>query len=601
MDSSTGCCRLFDIKHAARACAIAFLATAVTSPLAPPPRAQSIDSTVEQQVEDDVESDVTGTVEDEIEDQVESDLTSTVEDEVESDVTSAVEDSVESDVAGTVEAEVEDQVESDITATVEDEVQNQVESDVTDSVEQQVESGITDTVEQQIESGVVDTLEQEIESGVTGAVEASLTQTIERQLEAALGDHLGDDLDDAVEQVSELVEELGIEDVAEALEQAAEFVDEERDGDAAADEEASEPGSERYAAGVDDLDRAAEDGVWVILVPSEHTARIQDWGFTVRERRDLDVLDRVLLRVDAPGDRGIAQAALELALDAPGTSVDFNHVYTADAGQAAAGGGASAAAGRPEAATRGGGLEVGIIDTRIAAGHEALAQARIEQRDFAVFEGARPDAHGTAVASILVGESAPARGVLAGARLHAASVFFEGEGGSQVATTDALVSALEWLAGRGVGVVNMSLSGPPNRVLEAAIEEAAGRGAVIVAAVGNNGPGGKPLYPAAYDDVVGVTAVDSAHRVYHYANRGRHVMFSAPGVDVRVALGSGGYTTQSGTSMAAPYAAAVVARSLDSREAPAEGVLDTLKASAVDLGEKDFDEIYGYGLIAALE
>ena len=62
-------------------------------------------------------------------------------------------------------------------------------------------------------------------------------------------------------------------------------------------------------------------------MPTEHAERIPTWGFTIRERQDLATLDRVLLRVDAPEDREIAQAALELALDAPGTEVDFNHVY----------------------------------------------------------------------------------------------------------------------------------------------------------------------------------------------------------------------------------------------------------------------------------
>jgi subtilisin family serine protease len=130
----------------------------------------------------------------------------------------------------------------------------------------------------------------------------------------------------------------------------------------------------------------------------------------------------------------------------------------------------------------------------------------------------------------------------------------------------------------------------------------AGRGVLVVAAVGNNGPAGEPLYPAAYESVVAVTAVDSANRIYRYANRGHHVTFAAPGVRIRIADADGGYDNETGTSMAAPYAAAVIARSVAAHIAPRiEDVLATLKAAAIDLGDKDFDRVYGYGLIAAID
>ena len=148
----------------------------------------------------------------------------------------------------------------------------------------------------------------------------------------------------------------------------------------------------------------------------------------------------------------------------------------------------------------------------------------------------------------------------------------------------------------------MSLAGPPNRVLEAAISAASERGMLVIAAVGNNGPAGEPLYPAAYAHVVGVTAVDSANRIYRYANRGRHVTFAAPGVRVKVADDGGGYSTESGTSMAAPYAAAIIAQAVAKGVAPSnDEVLAALKAAAIDLGDKDFDDVFGYGLIANVE
>lgn len=568
----------FDITRATRLAAILLPSFALIVLPAPYAAAQSIDSTVEEQVED--------------------------------DITDTVEEQVEDDVAGTVDDDVQAQVESDVAGAVEEQVQNQVEADVSGTVEDQVESGVASTVEQQIQSGIVDSIEREVESGVTGTVEddvaASLHETVEQELERLLGDEVGDELEELVDQVAGLAGELGIENIGEAIESAVERMGRIADGEEGGDADDANAGDERYVAGIDELGRAAENDVWLVLVPDQYKTRIRNWGFTVREQRELDGLDRVLLRVDAPANRDIAQAALELALDAPGTNVDFNHVYHAAQGPSVDGAvGAAGRVGQGGRAprSRDASLEIGIVDSQVAADHEALARADIAQQDFVPFAGTRPTAHGTAVASIVVGDSESRPGVLAGGRLHAASVFFEDEAGNEVATASSLVSALEWLIARGVGVVNMSLTGPPNRVLETAIEAATGPGhaAVVVAAVGNNGPSGEPLYPAAYERVVGVTAVDAAHRVYHYANRGRQVMFAAPGVDVPIARSRGGYGKQSGTSMAAPYAAAMIARSLAANATPPGRVLASLKAAAVDLGDKDFDEIYGFGLIAPLD
>jgi subtilisin family serine protease len=245
----------------------------------------------------------------------------------------------------------------------------------------------------------------------------------------------------------------------------------------------------------------------------------------------------------------------------------------------------------------GAGLAIGILDSAVAT-HDAMLAAHIEQRDFVPFAGPRPTAHGTAVASILLGDSAAFRGRLVGATLYAGGVFFEDEHGNSVATTESLVEALEWLVGMGVPVVNMSLAGPPNVVLEAAVERTAASGAVVVAAVGNQGPGGTPLYPAAYASVVGVTAVDEARLIYPYANRGAHVTFAAPGVAVPVARAAGGYARRSGTSMATPYAAADIALALAAAPAGPGEILERLKRSAIDLGPVGFDETFGFGLIA---
>lgn len=509
-------------------------------------------------------------------------LDATLEDVVDREVT----ERVEQDVA----EEIEDTVEQDVADAVED----TVESEVVDAVESQVESGVVEAVQEQVESGVVDAVEQQVEGRVVGAIADQLESSVAAEIGEPLLDDVGGELGEIAGQIEDAVRDASgnVDDAVRGV----------TGGEGASGEEQADARTERFAADVDALGRPVERDVWIILVPAAHAARIPGWGFTVHERQDLPTLDRILLRVAAPEDREIAQAALELALDAPGTQVDYNHVYRPVAsddeepltGPAAVDGAATAV--RPES-----GLAIGLVDTAIARGHEALRDADIIERDFVPFVGERPTAHGTAVASVLVGDAPNLQGQLPGARVYAASVFFTDLEGEDAATAASLAASAEWLAAQGARVVNMSLAGPPNRVLEAATAALAERGIIVVAAVGNNGPNGEPLYPAAYSHVIGITAIDSAKRIYRYANRGPHVAFAAPGVDVRVARSKGGYRELTGTSIAAPHASALIARTLAARTAAAPAaVLAELKSAALDLGAKGFDPVFGFGLIEPL-
>jgi hypothetical protein len=455
-----------------------------------------------------------------------------------------------------------------------------------------------------VESGVVGTIVQQLEATIEDTVGSTLEVVVEQGLgdvlETTLESTIGNTLDDVVEGVGETVGQT----LGDTLDDALGQPSGESDEATPTEEDGQGPPTETFESGLDAVGRAMEREVWVVLVPEEHVDRIASWGFNIRAQQTLGGLNSVLLRVDAPEDRDIAQAALDLALDAPGTVVDFNHLYQPSDEPAAPAAVAAAVVGRPQAAPPSvapPALTIGIIDSTVAIEHAAFRGADVVQRDFVPFVAPRPLDHGTAVASLLVGQSGMLRPKQGRARLNAAAVFFADDANNAIATTASLVAALSWQAAERVGVVNMSLAGPPNRVLEAAIEVATADGMIVVAAVGNNGPAGEPLYPAAYSTVVGVTAVDSANRVYRHANRGRHVMFAAPGVRVKVAQSAGGYDTRSGTSMAAPYAAAIIAQSVAEHIAPStDGVLTALKAGAIDLGAKNFDDVFGHGLIAAV-
>ena len=161
-----------------------------------------------------------------------------------------------------------------------------------------------------------------------------------------------------------------------------------------------------------------------------------------------------------------------------------------------------------------------------------------------------------------------------------------------------VAEALGVFARARVAVVNVSLVGPRNVLLERAVAAMVARGHVIVAAVGNDGPAARPLYPAAYPGVVGVTAVDRDRRVLLEAGRGEAVDFAALGADVDAAAMPEGSTRVRGTSFAAPVVAGLLAARItepfptDAAQAVAE-----LGTRAVDLGRKGRDPVYGHGLL----
>jgi subtilisin family serine protease len=192
-----------------------------------------------------------------------------------------------------------------------------------------------------------------------------------------------------------------------------------------------------------------------------------------------------------------------------------------------------------------------------------------------------------------VGSDHSFRGAAPRTRLYVADVYgLTPAGGS----AEAIARGLAWLADSGVRVANISLVGPPNRLLGAAVAAYVAPGRVLVAAVGNDGPAAPPLYPAAYPGVVAVTAVDARQRVLPEAGRGTHVDFAAPGADLAAAGAAGGYLTVRGTSFAAPLVAGEIARRMG-EGAPA--AIAALARVATDLGAPGTDPVYGQGLVAA--
>jgi subtilisin family serine protease len=176
--------------------------------------------------------------------------------------------------------------------------------------------------------------------------------------------------------------------------------------------------------------------------------------------------------------------------------------------------------------------------------------------------------------------------------------FYRDGGTADRTDVASLVNAIEALTRRGVRVMNMSLSGPANAMLQRAIEAAQAKGIVIVAAAGNNGAGAEPSYPAAYPGVVAVTAVDQKLNVYRRATQGAYIDLSAPGVNVWTASVQGSGALRTGTSYAVPFVSAAAGLLLSSNpELDAKVVQSRLEEHTRDLGKPGWDPTFGFGLI----
>lgn len=287
-------------------------------------------------------------------------------------------------------------------------------------------------------------------------------------------------------------------------------------------------------------------GILAVLNPDPAgLVAAQRAGFRIVADEQEPELGLRIVSLATPGGMNARAALRLLQRSAPSLQADFDHLYEPAGGSLAPVAGALAAA-----QAMGGGRVIGMIDGGVAS-HPSLAGKALEQNGFA--GPPQPTGHGTAVASLLVGSQGPFRGAAMGARLFVADVY----GGKQSAgSATTIVKALGWLSRQRPQVINISLVGPPNKLVQQAIRIVQSRGTVIAAAVGNDGPAAPAQYPASYPGVIAVTGVDAGGRALPEAGKAAHLDFAAPGADMAAALPGNGYTRVRGTSFASPLVAA---------------------------------------------
>ena len=252
----------------------------------------------------------------------------------------------------------------------------------------------------------------------------------------------------------------------------------------------------------------------------------------------------------------------------------------------------------------GNGITLAIVDTGIDSSHPAL-KGKITGQTDATGLGFTPDIHGTLLAGIIGGEelnSAGITGVATGAEILAIKAChpLAAQNIAAQCWSRTLAKGLDYVIQNKAKVINLSLGGPADKLVERLIDAAVDRRIAVIAAVGNDGPQGRPSFPAALPKVVAVTAVDANEQLYPSATQGDFVQVAAPGVEI-VSTGPGGkLMVSSGTSLAAAFVSGTAALLLQQQPQLSPSELQSLlERTAKDLGPPGKDPQFGSGLIDA--
>lgn len=330
----------------------------------------------------------------------------------------------------------------------------------------------------------------------------------------------------------------------------------------------------RDAIELDDNRQPARKGV-VLLLDAGPAAigRARQMGFAATFVEDLDNLELSVAELSVPDGMNLDRALRILRPALPDKTITADQIhFRSGAVDVPRGNGKTSSL--PPIATK-----VGLID-----GGVASVVKTVDAKGFAK-GGITPSDHGTAIASLM-----RHAGVT---RIVSADVYGQDPAGGNAL---AIVRALDWMTGQKVSVISISLVGPRNPLLERAVAAARRNEAVLVAAVGNDGPAAPPAYPASYKQVVAVTGVDNRNRALIEAGRALHLDYAAPGADMKALDRQGNSRSVRGTSFAAPLAAARIAAALD-RGVGRDALRAAIDAEARDLGKKGHDKVFGRGLL----
>ncbi|AZZ95906.1 S8 family serine peptidase [Pseudoalteromonas sp. R3] len=254
-----------------------------------------------------------------------------------------------------------------------------------------------------------------------------------------------------------------------------------------------------------------------------------------------------------------------------------------------------------------GNKKVCIMDTGYTRGHPDLPNTGVTGNDgHGSYDTGNwyqdGNGHGTHVAGTIAALGGNGQGVVGvnpsgQLGLHIVKVF--NDQGRWAYGSD-LIKAIEQCEAAGANVTSMSLGGSGSSTAERnAFAQSAQRGMLHIAAAGN-GSNSSFSYPASYDAVVSVAAVDSSERVASFSQYNSQVEIAGPGVNVNSTWNDNRYKSISGTSMATPHVSGVAALVWSNfPSCSADQIRSALNATAKDKGAAGRDNYYGHGIVQA--
>ncbi len=258
--------------------------------------------------------------------------------------------------------------------------------------------------------------------------------------------------------------------------------------------------------------------------------------------------------------------------------------------------------------TTGKGVKVAVLDTGCAILHPDLKNQIEDSADFTNSKVGPGDTngHGTHCCGVIAAErnDIGVVGVAHNSKLLVGKVLND----YGVGSPESIAKGIMWAVEKKADIISMSFGAPvDDPKIRKAVKYAHGKGVILVAAAGNEGPGPQTVgYPGRYPEVISVAAVDFNRRIAKFSSRGSEVDIAAPGVDILSTYPPKNFAKLSGTSMAAPFISGVIAlkiayeRSKKTKTAPNlthENLLNQIKNTCFEAGQAGFDHDYGWGLI----
>src|SRR5438552_4412442 len=257
---------------------------------------------------------------------------------------------------------------------------------------------------------------------------------------------------------------------------------------------------------------------------------------------------------------------------------------------------------RPSAAD----VTVAVLDTGVDLSHPDLRPNLLTDQGYDFLDDVPSpqddESHGTAVAGI-IGAVGNNREGVSGIAWHVKLLPIKALNAQGRGPDSVMVKAILFAADAGAKIINISSTGTRySAALETAVQYAQEKGALVVAAAGNTGQTDNAVnYPAAFDGVLAVGAIDDKDQLASFSQRQSYVALVAPGVDVPSTAwsgaGRGPYASQSGTSIAAPHVSGAAAILWALRpDLAASDIAMALRAHA-DRVASSTDSGYGSGIL----